>query len=156
MLKAIDIMNKNVITVSKHTSVEELGRLFIEKNISGAPVLDEENNIFGIVTENDLINQNKRLHIPTVVRLFDSFIPLEGFGSIEKEIRRMSASTAAEICSRHVVSVSPDASLTDIASIMSEQNIHLLPVISSGKIVGIIGKIDIIKGLQSEGDEQQS
>jgi CBS domain-containing protein len=156
MLKAKDIMNKNVVTVKKNTSVDELGRLFIEKNISGAPVMDEENNIFGIVTENDLVNQNKRLHIPTVVRLFDAFIPLEGFGSIEKEIKRMSASTAEEICSREVVTVSPDTSLQDIASIMAEKNIHLIPVISSGEIAGIIGKIDIIKGIQSEGDEQQS
>jgi CBS domain-containing protein len=156
MLKAKDIMNKNVVTVKKNTSVDELGRIFIEKNISGAPVMDEENNIFGIVTENDLVNQNKRLHIPTVVRLFDAFIPLEGYGSIEKEIKRMSASTAEEICSREVVTVSPDTSLQDIASIMAEKNIHLIPVISSGAIAGIIGKIDIIKGIQSEGDEQQS
>jgi CBS-domain-containing membrane protein len=77
MLKAKDIMNRNVVTVTKDTSVEELGRLFIEKNISGAPVLDEENNIFGIVTENDLINQNKRIHIPTMLRLFDAFIHWE-------------------------------------------------------------------------------
>jgi CBS domain-containing protein len=156
MLKAKDIMNKTVVTVTKNTSVDELGRLFIERNISGAPVVDEENNIFGIVTENDLVNQNKRLHIPTVVRLFDAFIPLEGYGSIEKEIKRMSASTAEEICSREVVTVSPETSLQDIASIMAEKNIHLIPVISSGRIAGIIGKIDIIKGIQSEGNEQQS
>ncbi len=76
MLKARDIMNENVITVTKDTSVDALGRLFIEKNISGAPVLDDKNNLFGIVTENDLINQNKRIHIPTMLRLFDAFIPL--------------------------------------------------------------------------------
>ena len=155
MLKAKDIMNRNVVTVSKDTSVEELGRLFIEKNISGAPVLDEENNIFGIVTENDLINQNKRIHIPTMLRLFDAFIPLGG-GSIEEEIRRMSASKVSEICSREVVTVSPDTTLQDIATIMSEKSIHLLPVVSSGKIIGVIGKIDIIKGIQGEGDKQQS
>lgn len=155
MLTAKDIMNRNVVTVTKDMSVEALGRLFIEKNISGAPVLDEENNIFGIVTENDLINQNKRIHIPTMLRLFDAFIPL-GSDSIEEEIRRMSASKVSEICSREVVTVSPDTTLQDIATIMSEKSIHLLPVVSSGKIIGIIGKIDIIKGIQGEGDKQQS
>jgi len=156
MLTAKDIMNKNVVTVTDDTSVETLGRLFIEKNISGAPVLDQGGNVVGIVTENDLVSQNKRIHIPTTIRLFDAFIPLEGFGSIEKEIRRMSASKVAEICSRDVVTVSPDTPLQDVATIMSEQNIHLLPVVTSGKIVGIIGKIDIIKGIQGEGDKQQS
>jgi CBS-domain-containing membrane protein len=156
MLKAEDIMNKNVVTVTKDTSVDALGRLFIDKNISGAPVLDEENNIFGIVTENDLINQNKRIHIPTMIRLFDALIPLGGSGSVEEEIRKMSASKVSEICSKEVVTVSPDTSLQDIATIMSEKNIHLLPVVSSGTIVGIIGKIDIIKGIMGEGDKQQS
>jgi len=156
MLKAKDIMNRNVVTITKDTSVEALGRLFIEKNISGAPVVDAENNIFGIVTENDLINQNKRIHIPTMLRLFDAFIPLGGFGNVEEEIRKMSASKVSEICSREVVTVSPDTTLQDIATIMSEKNIHLLPVVSSGKIEGIIGKIDIIKGILGEGDKQQS
>jgi CBS domain-containing protein len=156
MLKARDIMNTNVITVTKDTSVDALGRLFIEKNISGAPVLDDENKLFGIVTENDLINQNKRLHIPTMLRLFDAFIPLGGSGSIEEEIRKMSASKASEICSRDVVTVSPETTLQDIATIMAEKGKHLLPVVSSGKIVGIIAKIDIIKGILGEGDKQQS
>ncbi len=156
MLKAKDIMNKNVVTVQKDTSVEVLGRLFIEKNISGAPVLDEHQNIFGIVTENDLINQNKRIHIPTMIRLFDALIPLGGFGSVEEEIRKMSASRVSEICSRDVVTVSPDATIQDVATIMAERNIHLLPVVSAGKITGIIGKIDIIKGILGEGDKQQS
>ncbi len=156
MLKASDIMNKDVITVTKDTSVDTLGRLFIEKNISGAPVLDEDGNLFGIVTENDLINQNKRLHIPTMLRLFDAFIPLGGFGSVEEEIKRMSASKASEICAREVVTVSPETTLQDIATIMAEKGKHLLPVVSSGKIVGIISKIDIIKGILGEGDKQQS
>ena len=118
-------------------------------------MLDGENNLFGIVAENDLINQNKRLHIPTMLRLFDAFIPLGG-GSIEEEIRRMSASKASEICSRDVVTVSPETTLQDIATIMAEKGKHLLPVVSSGKIEGIIAKIDIIKGILGEGDKQQS
>ena len=156
MLKAGDIMNKEVISVTKDMSVEALGRVFIEKKISGAPVLDEKGNLFGIVTENDLVNQNRRFHIPTVIRLFDAFIPLEGEGGVEEDIRRMSASKVSEICSRKVVTVTEDTSVQEIATLMSEKNIHLLPVVSSNRIVGIIGKIDIIKGLQGEGDKRQS
>ncbi len=51
--KARDIMNRKVITVNPDTSVEELGRLFIEKNISGAPVIDENENLYGIVTRSE-------------------------------------------------------------------------------------------------------
>ncbi len=154
MLKAKDIMNTTVVTVTPDTSVEELGRLFIEKAISGAPVVDADNSLFGIVTENDLIRQNQRFHIPTLLRLFDAFIPLEGSKSIEGEIRRMSASKVSDICTRDVITVEPETLLQDIATIMSEKGVHLLPVMSSGKIVGIIGKMDVIRGAVGEADKR--
>lgn len=146
MLKAKDIMNTGVVTVSPEMTIEELGRLFIEKGISGAPVVDGEGRLFGIVTENDLIKQNKRFHIPTLIRLFDAIVPLQTFGSVEEEIRRMSASKVSEICTRAVITVDPETTLPDIATIMSEKGVHLLPVLSEGKLVGIIGKMDVIKG----------
>ncbi len=143
-------MTTAVTTVTPETTVEELGRLFVEKGISGAPVLDADGGLYGIVTENDLIRQNRRFHIPTVLRLFDAFIPLEGSSSIEEEIRLMSASKVSDICTRQVITVGPDASLQDIATIMSDKGIHLIPVLQEGKLSGIIGKIDLIKGTMGE------
>ena len=124
MLKARDIMTAKVITVSPKTTVEDLGRLFIEKGISGAPVIDADNKLYGIVTENDLIKQNKRFHIPTLIRLFDAMIPIEGSGAVEAEIKRMSASRVSEICTRTVITVGPDTTLQDIATIISEKGVH--------------------------------
>src|SRR5512143_1343678 len=149
MTKAKDIMTQGVVTVSPDTTVDELGRLFIEKGISGVPVVDAEQNLFGVVTENDLIKQNGRFHIPTIVRLFDAFIPL-GASSMEKEIQRMSASKVSEICTRKVISVDPETSLQEVATIMSEKRVHHLPVVSSGKLLGIIGKADVIRGAMGE------
>ncbi|MDA8106246.1 MAG: CBS domain-containing protein [Nitrospiraceae bacterium] len=154
MVRAQDIMKTGVITVSPETTVEELGRLFIERGISGAPVVSADGTLYGIVTENDLIKQNRRFHIPTIIRLFDAFIPLEGSSSMEKEIRRMSASRVSEICTREVVTVAPETPLQEIATIMSEKGIHLLPVIDAGKIVGIIGKMEVIKGSMGETGER--
>jgi CBS domain-containing protein len=155
MIRAQDIMKTGVITVSPETTVEELGRLFIERGISGAPVVSPDGNLYGIVTENDLIKQNRRFHIPTIIRLFDAFIPLEGSSSMEKEIRRMSASRVSEVCTREVITVAPETPLQEIATIMSEKGIHLLPVIDAGKIVGIIGKMEVIKGSMGEAGERQ-
>ena len=154
MLKAKDVMTRNVIVVAEGMSVEELGRLFIEKKISGAPVADSKGALIGIVTENDLIRKNTRLHIPTVLRIFDAIIPLGKPDSVEEEIRRMSASTVGEICTKEMLSVSPDASIQDVSSIMSEKGVHLVPVLEAGKVVGIIGKIDIIRGMTGETAQQ--
>jgi CBS domain-containing protein len=155
MLKARDFMTKDVMTVEEGMTVDELGRIFIEKRISGAPVVDRTGKLVGIVTENDLVRKNSRLHIPTVVRIFDAFIPLGGTDRVEEEIRRISASKVSEICSRDVVTVSPDASLQDVSSIMFEKGVHLIPVLDEDRIVGIIGKIDVIRGMFGEASQQK-
>lgn len=143
MQKAKDIMSKNVVTISPKATVEELARLLIKHKISGVPVVDNAENLIGIVTENDLINQNKRLHIPTIIRLFDAFIVL-GSGRMQEEIKKMTASKVDEICTKKVVSITEETSLEEVATIMSEKNIHLLPVVRDSVVVGIVGKADVV------------
>lgn len=147
MLKAKDIMTTDVITVKPSTTIEELSQKLMEHNISGLPVVNDAGDLIGIVTENDLISQNKRLHIPTVMRLFDAFIVLESPGKIEKEMKKMTATTVDDICSKKVITVAEDTSAEEIATIMSEKKVHLIPVVEGKKILGIIGKMDLIKGI---------
>lgn len=149
MLKAKDFMTKDVITISSAATVEELARLLIEHKISGAPVVNNKKELIGIVTENDLISQNKRLHIPTIIRLFDAFIVL-GSGKLEEEIKKMAAATVEEICIKKVVSITEDTPLQEVATIMSEQKIHLLPVLRNNVVVGIVGKADIVNAMSRE------
>ena len=147
MLKAKDIMTTDVITVQPSTTIEELSQKLMKHNISGLPVVNDAGDLIGIVTENDLISQNKRLHIPTVMRLFDAFIVLESPGKIEKEMKKMSATTVDDICSKKVITVAEDTSAEEIATIMSEKKVHLIPVVQGKKILGIIGKMDLIKAI---------
>jgi CBS domain-containing protein len=149
MLKAKDIMTKEVITVKPETTLEELARLLMKRQISGAPVVNDNGKIIGIVTENDLISKNSRLHIPTILRLFDAYIPL-GTSKMESDIRKMAASTVEDICTKEIITVDEEASVEYIATIMTEKRIHILPVVREGKLVGIIGKKDLIKGIASE------
>jgi CBS domain-containing protein len=149
MHKAKDIMTRDVITVKQDTTLEELARILMKYQINGTPVVDDNGNLKGIVTENDLISKNSRLHIPTILRLFDAFIPL-GTSRLEVEIKKMAASTVGEICTRDVITIDDETSVEDIATIMTEKKIHLLPVLKEGKLVGILGKKDIIKGIAGE------
>ena len=149
MLKARDIMTEDVITIRPEATVEELARLLIDHRISGVPVVDDTGGLIGIVTENDLIAQNKRLHIPTIIRLFDAYIML-GSGRMEEEIRKMAATTVGEICTKDVVTVKEDTTLEDIATIMSEKGIHLLPVVKNSRVIGIIGKADVVGAMTRE------
>ncbi len=151
MLSAKDIMTRNVVTVRPDTSLEELAALLVKNQISGAPVVDEKGALYGIVTENDLIEQNRRLHIPTVVSFLDAAIYLESSKKFAEEVRRVTAAKVGDICNRKVLTVSESTSLTDIATIMSEKKVHLLPVVRAGAVVGIVGKRDVVRAVAGQG-----
>ena len=146
MLTATDIMTKDVITATSGTTVEELARLLISHKISGVPVVNDDKKIIGIVTENDLIKKNKRFHIPTIIRLFDAYFLLDS-GKVEEEIKKMVATTVGEICTTKVVSIQEDTTLEEIATIMAEQHVHLLPVLRDNEVVGIVGKADVVRSM---------
>ncbi len=147
MKTAADIMTRDVVTVTPEMPVKELAQLLTSKDISGVPVVDATGDLIGVVTESDLIDQNKKIHIPTVVTVLDSFIYLERPGKMEQEMRKIAGSTVADIYSEKVVTVNADTTVEELATIMSEKNIHSLPVLQDGKLVGIVGKKDIIKML---------
>ncbi len=147
MLTAKDIMTKDVVTVTPDSSIEELSSLLVQNEISGVPVVDEKGALIGIVTENDLISRNKRLHIPTVVSFLDAAIYLESSKKFEQEVKRMAATRVGDIYNRKVVSITEDTTVVDIATIMDEKKVHLLPVVTAGKIVGIVGKRDVLKAV---------
>ena len=147
MLKARDIMTADVVTVTPQTTVEELARILIERHINGAPVVDDTGNLVGVVTEHDLISKEKRLHIPTVVQIFDAFIYLESSKRFEGDLKKMLGTKVGDICSSPVVTVEEDATVTELATIMSEKDVHLLPVMSGGQMVGVVGKEDILRAM---------
>ncbi len=147
MLTAKDIMTKDVFTVQDDTSVTDLARLLTDHNISGAPVVSANGEITAVVTESDLIDQSKKLHIPTVLTILDSVFYLENPDKMEDEIKKMAGTKVADICSGPVTIIAPDTPLDEIATIMAEKNIHTLPVLDGSELVGVIGKKDIIRTL---------
>lgn len=147
MLTAKDIMTKDVITVKPDTSIEELSSILVKNEISGVPVVDDSGALYGMVTENDLISRNKRLHIPTVVSFLDAAIYLESSKKFEEEVKRLTATRVGDICVRKVVTITEDTTVIDIATIMTEKKVHLLPVVKAGKLAGIVGKRDMVKAV---------
>ena len=134
-------------TVTTNTTVQELAKILSENNISGVPVVDDAGDLLGIVTESDLIDQTKKLHIPTVVTILDSIFYLENPDRMEKEMKKMAGTTVKDIYSSRPTVVQKDTTLDEIATIMAEKNMHTLPVVQENKLLGVIGKRDIIKTL---------
>lgn len=147
MLKVKEVMTKDVITVTRETTVLELAKLFTDKHISSIPVVDADGSLAGIVTETDLVEQDKSLHIPTVISIFDWVIYLESDKKFEKELKKMTGKKVADIYSPDVVTVSPEDAVAKVADIMSSRKVNALPVVEAGRVVGIIARIDLIRAM---------
>jgi CBS-domain-containing membrane protein len=145
MLTAADVMTSDVITVKKETTIRELAELFARHRISSAPVVDDTGAIIGIVTETDLVEQDKSLHIPTVVSIFDWVIYLESDRKFEKELKKMTGQTVGDIYTEKVIHVAPNTPVSDVADLISSRRINSVPVVEEGKVVGIVARIDLIR-----------
>ena len=145
MLNASDIMTTEVITVKKETPLKELAEILYNNQINGVPVVDHEGLLIGIICESDLIRKDKKLHIPTVVALFDAVFYLESSKNIEKEIKQISATTVEELFTREVVTVDEKTPIDEIATIMTQKKIYTIPVMDGERLVGIVGKGDVIR-----------
>ena len=91
-----DIMTKDVLTLSPNDSLEKAAELFVEHGISGAPVIDAFNNVIGMLTEGDLVRQQKPLTKPLFLMLFDGAIPVN-LKKIQNEVEEMGATTVAQL-----------------------------------------------------------
>ncbi|UFS70889.1 CBS domain-containing protein [Geomonas sp. RF6] len=149
MLKAKDVMTRDVVTVTQQTSVRELAALLDERRIGAAPVVDEAGNLIGIVSESDLVEQDKSLHIPTVVSIFDWVIYLESGKRFEKELQKMTGGTVGDIFTPEVHTVGPETPLSQVADLMTDERVHLVPVVEGAQLLGVIARIDLIRTMRS-------
>jgi CBS domain-containing protein len=154
MLTAQEIMTKEVMTVSPETSITEAARLLLEKRINGLPVVDSQGRLTGIICQSDLITQQKQLPLPPFVTFLDSFIPLSSYKNFEKQIQKIAALTVIQAMTRDPITVEPEASLEEIATLMVTKSIHTLPVTDQGQLVGIIGKEDVLRTLMPRKEEK--
>lgn len=147
MLKAKDIMKKGPITVSPEIPVSEAAKILLENHINGLPVVDEHGRLVGIICQSDLVAQQMRLPIPSVFNLLDGLIPLGSQKNLEKEVRKIAATKVSEAMSVNPATVNPETTLEEIATLMVCKSFHTLPVVEYGKVVGIIGKEDVLRTL---------
>ncbi|MCH8157718.1 MAG: CBS domain-containing protein [Nitrospinae bacterium] len=147
MPTAKDIMTSNVITARKDLTIKKLSELFIQHRVNGIPVVDDDGEVIGMVTQGDLIEQQKNLHIPTVIALFDAVLFLDSAKKFEEEAKKLTGKIVDDIYHHNPITVTPDTPVNEVATLMAEKDVHTLPVLDGDKLVGIIGKLDVIKGM---------
>lgn len=147
MLTVADIMTTEVVSITGSTTVREMAEIFATRHFGSLPIVDEAGNLTAIVTASDLVEQDRPLHMPTVISLFDWVIPLEGQHTLEESLRKITAQTAAELASKEVVTITPGDLVSTAAEVMSSRKLHSLPVVEGNRLVGIVSRIDIIRSM---------
>jgi CBS domain-containing protein len=112
-------MTKTVVTASEDMRLTDAIRLLLRWHISGLPVVDDEGNLVGIITEQDVVN-----------------FALSGDAARTK---------VSEVMIREVITYDPDLLVVDVINRFASHRIRRVPVVEEGKVVGIISRRDIIR-----------
>lgn len=147
MIKAKDIMETNIISLSPDTEIASAVKILLKNHINGVPVVDTNGELVGILCQSDLIFQQKDIPIPPIFAILDSIFPLSSSKSLEAQFQKMAATKVEQAMVKKVTIVTPDTTVSGIASLMVEKHFHTIPVVEGKKLVGIIGKEDILKTL---------
>lgn len=155
MISVQEAMQKDVITLRRIDKIEEAAKILREKKISGAPVVDEDNKMIGIVSEGDIMrllefhSPNLNLILPSPLDLIELPIRMKSeYDEISAGLKKASLVLTQEIMTRKVVTIAPDKSISDAAELMDSRKVKRLPVVDEkGDMVGIITRGDIIGAL---------
>ncbi len=142
-LRVGDIMQTDWPTLGQEQTVEDAIKLFAESGISGVPVVGD-GGLAGIVTEGDLIFRDAEIKAPGFLEILGGIIPLGDWNEYRQEALKSAGVTVGEVMTEDVITISPDASLAEAATIMAEQRIKLLPVAEGGLLRGVVTRMDIL------------
>ena len=154
MITAADIMTTELITVTPDMDIAGAAKILLENRFNGLPVVDDSGRLVGILCQSDLIAQQKKLPIPTLFTFLEGVIQLTSSRQIEKQVRKIAAITVSEAMTPAPITVRPDTGLETIAALMVDSNLHTLPVVEGSRLVGIIGKEDVLRTLLSTPENQ--
>jgi signal-transduction protein with cAMP-binding, CBS, and nucleotidyltransferase domain len=135
MLRAEEVMNRNIITVEKDTPIIQAMETMMENEISGVPVVDDNMKLVGILSDTDVVSL--AYHI-----LYES-------GDLENRKVR-------HFMTERVVSFDKDDNLFDVCDFLAKNLFRRVPVTSGGRIVGIISIPDLIEYLLKFNQEKQA
>lgn len=143
-MNAADVMTSNVISVRADASVGEIAEILLTNRISGVPVVDDAGDLIGIVSEGDLIH---RVEVGTERRRSWWLELLSSKQILAHEFIKAHARKAADLMTRHVITVRPGTPLSDLASLLDKHGIKRVPVTENGKLVGIVSRANLVQAL---------
>ena len=142
-LRVEEIMHTDWPTLVPESTVEDAIKLFAESHISGAPVV-EDGRLVGIITEGDLIFQDAEIKAPGFLDILGGLIPLGDTEEYRREALKSAGVTVGEVMTDDVITVAPEATLAETATVLAEKHKKILPVDDGERLVAVITRIDML------------
>lgn len=149
-LPVTQIMSTPAITLSPDTTVEEAIGVLVDAGIQGAPVVDADGGLVGLLDDDDLIISEARLHAPTTIEILGAYIPLPGdLKRFNEEVRQALGRTVGEVMDDDAPSIPVSATVEDAATLLHDRGVSRLAVLDgAGSVVGVVTRGDLVKALR--------
>jgi CBS domain-containing protein len=135
------VMTTDIITLNDTTTFYEAAKTLLEKHISGAPVVDTEGNLVGVLSEKDLF---KALY-PTSADFYGSSKKYIIGQDLEENAKNASNKTVGEFMSRRLITATPETDILRVGGLMVATGVHRVPVVDGEKLVGMVSRGDIYR-----------
>jgi len=144
------VMTTDVLTFHENDTVETAARALSDRRLGGAPVVDDDGRLLGLLEDDDLIVQDSRLHFPTVISLLGGYLQLpSSLSRFESDLRKAVGATVADVMDADPPTCTEDDTLETVATVLHERGVSRLPVIRDGRVVGIVSRGDIVRAIVS-------
>ena len=153
MTVAEDIMEKRVVTVAADSPLLAVYRLFVQEDISGAPVIDEAGDVVGVISARDLLRIANETHDDAAMDLHyyeasSSFTPDEWMTDIEDFEDRLTQRSVSQVMTTGAISVNRDTPINEIAELFMKHRIHRVlvfdPENDEGPLIGLVSVFDMM------------
>jgi CBS domain-containing protein len=153
---ASDLMERHVLSVSPETPLLDVHRLFVEEEISGAPVVDSAGLLLGVISTTDLLRAVEEERDTALVEAdyFRDILPYSApdWASAPEDFQnRLADRTVEEIMTSGVISVTPDATAAEVARTLREHRVHRVFVVAEGRMLGLISAFDVLQLIEETG-----
>lgn len=138
-MKISEVMQKRVIEIKKGTTLKGAIEILVKNKISGAPVIDEEKKLIGIISEKDLF----RSLYPDYEEYYINLDLRTSSEKLEDRITDVSEFKVENIMTPEVITVTPDTPIMKVGAIMLVQKVHRIVIVENNKVVGIVSRRDV-------------
>lgn len=147
-MKARDVMVAPVITAKPELAIRQLAKLFVERGISAVPVIDQDRQVIGIVSESDLMRRAETGTERQHQWWLKVFVAEQ---TLAAEYTKAHARKVADIMTRNVITATPETPLQEIATVLEKHAIKRVPIVENGQLVGIVSRANLVQAVATAG-----